>query len=66
MTEGYVDDGWLVGLVKRIDDRVKPWLDCGLAGLVMRSGRQLELQNSPENLDAFAAVARAAGKEPMQ
>lgn len=62
----YVDDGWLVGQVKRIADRVKPWIDCGLAGLVVRSGAQLELQTPPDSLDAFAAITRAVGKEPMQ
>jgi alkanesulfonate monooxygenase SsuD/methylene tetrahydromethanopterin reductase-like flavin-dependent oxidoreductase (luciferase family) len=60
----YIDDGWLVGPVDRIRQNVQPWLDCGLTGLVVRYGPQLTHERIVENLDAFAAVAQAAGKEP--
>lgn len=62
----YIDDGWLVGPVKRIEERVRPWLDSGLTGLVVRYGPQLNHDRMVENLDAFAAVARAAGKAPAR
>lgn len=61
----YIDDGWLIGPVDRIAERVRPWLGCGLTGLVVRYGPQLGPLTIPENLDAFAAIARAAGKEPV-
>jgi alkanesulfonate monooxygenase SsuD/methylene tetrahydromethanopterin reductase-like flavin-dependent oxidoreductase (luciferase family) len=61
----YIDDGWLVGPVGRIAERVKPWFDCGLTGLVLRYGPQLNHDRHIENLDAFAAIARSAGKAPF-
>lgn len=61
----YIDDGWLVGPVERIQKRVEPWFDCGLTGLVVRYGHQLTHEPMVENLDAFAAIAEAAGKEPF-
>jgi alkanesulfonate monooxygenase SsuD/methylene tetrahydromethanopterin reductase-like flavin-dependent oxidoreductase (luciferase family) len=61
----YIDEGWLVGPVDRIRQRVLPWLDCGLTGLVVRYGPQLGDGRVVENLDAFRAVAEAAGKEPF-
>ncbi len=60
----YIDDGWLIGPVDRIRKRVVPWLDCGLTGLVVRYGPQLGHGSIVENLDAFTAIAQAAGKEP--
>lgn len=60
----YIDEGWLVGPVARIEERSKKWLDSGLTGLVVRYGSQLSHEPVVENLDAFAAVARAAGKAP--
>jgi alkanesulfonate monooxygenase SsuD/methylene tetrahydromethanopterin reductase-like flavin-dependent oxidoreductase (luciferase family) len=60
----YVDDGWLVGPVKRIQERVGPWLDCGLDGVIFRYGPQLNHDRNVENLDAFRAVAAAAGRAP--
>lgn len=60
----YVDDGWLVDPVDRIRHRVAPWLDCGLTGLVVRYGPQMSHDPIVENLDVFAAIAEAAGKEP--
>lgn len=61
----YVDDGWLVGPVKRIQSRVAPWLDCGLDGVVFRYGDQFDHGRMHENLDAFRAVAAAAGRAPF-
>jgi alkanesulfonate monooxygenase SsuD/methylene tetrahydromethanopterin reductase-like flavin-dependent oxidoreductase (luciferase family) len=60
----YIDEGWLVGPVARIEERARAWLDSGLTGLVVRYGSQLSHDPVVENLDAFAAVARAAGKAP--
>lgn len=59
----YIDEGWLVGPVERIRNRVAPWLDCGLSGLVVRYGAQLTHERNVENLDVFRAIAEAAGKE---
>lgn len=61
----YIDEGWLVGPVERIRQRVKPWFDCGLTGLVIRYGPQLTHGRNEENLDVFVAIAEAAGKEPF-
>ena len=61
----YIDEGWLVGPVERIRQRVKPWFDCGLTGLIVRYGPQLTHDRIAENLDVFAAIAQAAGKEPF-
>ena len=60
----YIDDGWLVGPVDRIRERVRPWLDSELTGLIVRYGEQVGADRSgaPENLDAFRAVAEAAGR----
>jgi alkanesulfonate monooxygenase SsuD/methylene tetrahydromethanopterin reductase-like flavin-dependent oxidoreductase (luciferase family) len=60
----YIDDGWLVGPVARIRERVRPWFDCGLTGLVVRYGPQLTHEPVAENLDVFAAIAEAAEKAP--
>ncbi|WP_245650469.1 LLM class flavin-dependent oxidoreductase [Nocardia harenae] len=57
----YIDEGWLVGPVERIRTRAKPWVESELTGLVVRYGAQLGARNA-ENLDAFHAVARAAGR----
>jgi alkanesulfonate monooxygenase SsuD/methylene tetrahydromethanopterin reductase-like flavin-dependent oxidoreductase (luciferase family) len=58
----YIDDGWLVGPVDRIRRRVAPWLDSGLSGLVVRYGPQMTHEPVVENLDAFRAIAEAAGR----
>lgn len=60
----YVDDGWLVGPVDRIRTRVVPWLESEANGLIVRYGAQVGADRSgaPENLDAFRAVAEAAGR----
>jgi alkanesulfonate monooxygenase SsuD/methylene tetrahydromethanopterin reductase-like flavin-dependent oxidoreductase (luciferase family) len=62
----YIDEGWLVGPVDRIANRVAPWLDCGLTGLVVRYGPQLTHDRVVENLDVFTAIAEAAGKSPRR
>jgi hypothetical protein len=53
----YIDDGWLLGPVQRIRQRVRPWFDCGLSGLIVRYGPQLTHDRNAENLDVFAAKA---------
>lgn len=60
----YIDEGWLVGPVERIGQRLAPWLDSGLTGLIVRYGPQLNHDRNIENLDVFRVIARAAGKEP--
>jgi alkanesulfonate monooxygenase SsuD/methylene tetrahydromethanopterin reductase-like flavin-dependent oxidoreductase (luciferase family) len=64
--DDYIDDGWLVGPVARIRERVRPWLDSELTGLVVRYGPQVGADRSgaAENLDAFRAIAEAAGRVP--
>ena len=58
----YIDEGWLVGPAKRIKNRVGPWLDCGLTGVIFRYGPQMNHDRNIEDLDAFRAVAAAAGR----
>jgi alkanesulfonate monooxygenase SsuD/methylene tetrahydromethanopterin reductase-like flavin-dependent oxidoreductase (luciferase family) len=58
----YIDEGWLVGSPQRIKERVAPWLDCGLTGVIFRYGPQMNHDRQYENLDAFRAVAAAAGR----
>jgi alkanesulfonate monooxygenase SsuD/methylene tetrahydromethanopterin reductase-like flavin-dependent oxidoreductase (luciferase family) len=60
----YVDEGWLVGPVDRIRERVVPWLESEATGLVVRYGAQVGADRSgaAENLDAFRAIAQAAGR----
>jgi alkanesulfonate monooxygenase SsuD/methylene tetrahydromethanopterin reductase-like flavin-dependent oxidoreductase (luciferase family) len=62
--DDYIDDGWLVGPPDRIRRRVVPWLESDLTGLVVRYGAQVgpDRSGAPENLDAFRAVAEAAGR----
>jgi len=43
---------------------VKPWLDCGLTGLVMRYGPPMVHEKIIEPVEVYQAIARAAGKEP--
>jgi alkanesulfonate monooxygenase SsuD/methylene tetrahydromethanopterin reductase-like flavin-dependent oxidoreductase (luciferase family) len=64
--DDYIDDGWLVGPVARIRARARRWLDSELTGLIFRYGPQVGADRSraPENLDAFRAVAEAAGRAP--
>jgi len=62
----YIDDGWLVGPVARIAERVKPWLDCGLTGMVMRYGAPLDFTKVAEPVAVYHAIAKAAGKEPRE
>jgi alkanesulfonate monooxygenase SsuD/methylene tetrahydromethanopterin reductase-like flavin-dependent oxidoreductase (luciferase family) len=60
----YVDDGWLIGPVDRIRRRAVPWLESEATGLVFRYGAQVGADRSgeAENLDAFRAIAEAAGR----
>jgi hypothetical protein len=62
--DAFIDDGWLVGPVARIRERARPWLECGLTGLIVRYGAQVGADRSGamENLDAFRAIAEAAGR----
>jgi alkanesulfonate monooxygenase SsuD/methylene tetrahydromethanopterin reductase-like flavin-dependent oxidoreductase (luciferase family) len=58
----YVDDGWLLGPLSRVRERVHPWLDCGLGGLIIRSGSRLPETPEPESIDVYRAIAEEAGK----
>jgi alkanesulfonate monooxygenase SsuD/methylene tetrahydromethanopterin reductase-like flavin-dependent oxidoreductase (luciferase family) len=60
----YIDGGWLVGPVKRIAGRVKPWFDCGLTGLIPRYGAPMVHDKIVEPVEVYQAIAKAAGKEP--
>ncbi len=60
----YIDDAWLVGPLDRIRERIRPWLDSGITGLVVRYGDQLTREPIEENLDAFRVIAEAAGEVP--
>jgi alkanesulfonate monooxygenase SsuD/methylene tetrahydromethanopterin reductase-like flavin-dependent oxidoreductase (luciferase family) len=62
----YIDEGWLVGPINRIRERARIWFECGLTGLIVRYGPQLNHDRNVENLEAFAAIAQAAGKEPFR
>jgi hypothetical protein len=53
----YTDDGWLVGSTRRIAQRVKPWLDGGETGLIIRYGPQGLKQKVHEPLEAIAAAS---------
>ena len=54
----YIDQGWLVGPVHRIADRLGPWLECGATGLIVRYGPQGFDQAVAEPLEVFEAIAR--------
>jgi alkanesulfonate monooxygenase SsuD/methylene tetrahydromethanopterin reductase-like flavin-dependent oxidoreductase (luciferase family) len=59
--DDYIDDGWLVGPLRRIRSRASRWLDSELTGLIVRYGPQVgtDRSSAPENLDAFRAIAEA-------
>jgi alkanesulfonate monooxygenase SsuD/methylene tetrahydromethanopterin reductase-like flavin-dependent oxidoreductase (luciferase family) len=59
----YIDGGWLVGPIERIAERVKPWLDCGLTGLIPRYGAPMVHDKIIEPIEVYEAIAKAAGKE---
>jgi alkanesulfonate monooxygenase SsuD/methylene tetrahydromethanopterin reductase-like flavin-dependent oxidoreductase (luciferase family) len=61
--DDYIDGGWLVGPVERIAERVKPWLDCGLTGLIPRYGAPMVHEKIVEPMEVYEAIAKAAGKE---
>ncbi|HEX4180258.1 MAG TPA: LLM class flavin-dependent oxidoreductase [Caulobacteraceae bacterium] len=58
----YVDDGWLLGPISRIRERVHPWLECGLGGLIIRSGSRMPESPEPESIDVYRAIAEEAGR----
>jgi alkanesulfonate monooxygenase SsuD/methylene tetrahydromethanopterin reductase-like flavin-dependent oxidoreductase (luciferase family) len=61
----YVDEGnWLAGPLSRIRRLIRPWLDSGVTGLVVRYGDQFTHEKVRENLDAFRVVAEELGKSP--
>jgi len=62
--DDYVDGGWLVGPLARIRERIRRWLDSELTGLIIRYGPQVGADRSgaAERLEAFRAVAEAAGR----
>jgi hypothetical protein len=55
-----------VGPIPRIAERVRPWLDCGLTGLVMRYGAPLDFTKVTEPVEVYHEIAKAAGKEPRE
>jgi alkanesulfonate monooxygenase SsuD/methylene tetrahydromethanopterin reductase-like flavin-dependent oxidoreductase (luciferase family) len=57
-----VDDGWLLGPISRVRERVHPWLECGLGGLIIRSGSRLPDTPEPESIDVYRAIAEEAGR----
>lgn len=61
----FIDEGnWLAGPIERIRQRVRPWFDSGITGLVVRYGDQFSHEPMVENFDAFRVIAEAAGKAP--
>jgi alkanesulfonate monooxygenase SsuD/methylene tetrahydromethanopterin reductase-like flavin-dependent oxidoreductase (luciferase family) len=58
----YVDDGWLLGPLSRVRERVHPWLECGLGGLIIRSGSRLPETPERESIDVYRAIAEEAGR----
>ena len=55
--EDYIDHAWLVGPLSRIKRRLKPWLESGATGLIVRYGPGAGGEPPAENLDFFRAVA---------
>ena len=39
--DDYIDHAWLVGPLSRIKQRLKPWLESGATGLIVRYGPQV-------------------------
>jgi alkanesulfonate monooxygenase SsuD/methylene tetrahydromethanopterin reductase-like flavin-dependent oxidoreductase (luciferase family) len=61
----YIDEGnWLAGPLERIRERVRAWLDSGVAGIIIRYGDQFSHEPMVENLEAFRVIAEALGKRP--
>jgi alkanesulfonate monooxygenase SsuD/methylene tetrahydromethanopterin reductase-like flavin-dependent oxidoreductase (luciferase family) len=58
--DDYIDHAWLVGPLSRIRRRLKPWLESGATGLIVRYGPQVGGGSPVENLDFFRVVAEAA------
>jgi hypothetical protein len=56
----YIDHAWLVGPLSRIKRRLRPWLESGATGLIVRYGPQVGADQPAENLDFFRAIAEAA------
>jgi alkanesulfonate monooxygenase SsuD/methylene tetrahydromethanopterin reductase-like flavin-dependent oxidoreductase (luciferase family) len=61
----YIDEGnWIAGPLDRVRQRIRPWFDCGITGLIVRYGDQFTQERMVENLDVFRVVAEVAGKTP--
>lgn len=58
----YVDAGWLVGPMARVMERARGWRDSGVTGTIIRHGDQFAPHAPAENLEIYAAIARAMGK----
>jgi alkanesulfonate monooxygenase SsuD/methylene tetrahydromethanopterin reductase-like flavin-dependent oxidoreductase (luciferase family) len=58
--DDYIDHAWLVGPLSRIKQRLKPWLESGATGLIVRYGPQVGGHGPAENLDFFRVVAETA------
>jgi alkanesulfonate monooxygenase SsuD/methylene tetrahydromethanopterin reductase-like flavin-dependent oxidoreductase (luciferase family) len=58
--DDYIDHAWLVGPLSRIKRRLKPWLESGATGPIVRYGPQVGGDSPVENPDFFRVVAEAA------
>jgi hypothetical protein len=59
----YIDEGnWLAGPLARVRERVRPWLDCGVTGLIVRYDDQFTHERMVEDLEAFRVIAEVAGR----
>jgi alkanesulfonate monooxygenase SsuD/methylene tetrahydromethanopterin reductase-like flavin-dependent oxidoreductase (luciferase family) len=58
--DDYIDHAWLVGPLSRIKRRLRPWLESGATGLIVRYGPQVGADQPAENLDFFRVIAEAA------
>jgi F420-dependent oxidoreductase-like protein len=57
----YIDQSWLVGPISRIRKRLRPWLESGATGLILRYGPQVGLNQPEENYDFYRAIAEEVG-----
>lgn len=50
--------------LERIRQQIKPWLDCGVSGLIIRQGAPFVHDRIDENVDAYRVIAEEAGRKP--
>jgi alkanesulfonate monooxygenase SsuD/methylene tetrahydromethanopterin reductase-like flavin-dependent oxidoreductase (luciferase family) len=58
----YIDEGWLCGPVARIREKIKPWLDCGATGIIIRQGAPFDHERINESFELYEMIADVAGK----